>query len=58
MNTYQEEETCTAPLPDGIEIYSARFTGEGRARCLHCNFVCGYWDCACELEHDCEGEEN
>jgi len=39
--------------PATIEFYSAHLTGEGRARCTACNFVSAYWECGCELEHDC-----
>lgn len=52
INTELEE--CTEPAPETIEFYRTTFTGEGRARCTECEFVSAYWECACELYHDCE----
>lgn len=36
-----------------IEFGNAWFTGAFIAKCKKCNFVCAYWECGCELEHDC-----
>jgi hypothetical protein len=49
-----EDDTCTAPLPENLEIFSAHFGGHAVAECKLCNFKSVFWDCAHELEHDCE----
>ena len=47
----EEWECCENPkLPDGISVSF----GFGMASCDKCSYRCGYWDCACELEHDCK----
>lgn len=45
-------EQC--PTPKGIEFYQSRMTGEPRARCNKCEFVSAYWECGCDLLHDCK----
>lgn len=52
--TMQTEEICTESAPESITFYLTAFTMEKRARCKNCNFVSAYWECACELVHDCE----
>jgi len=47
------EDTCMEPLPDGVRVYLGRFTGSPVAVCDHCDYMRGYWECACELVHDC-----
>jgi len=49
-------EVCTEPAPESIEFYNTRITGTGVASCKNCSFTCVYWECACELSHDCESE--
>ena len=44
-------EGCVAP--DSISTGHAHFSGAYVATCNLCDYVCAYWDCACELEHDC-----
>ena len=44
---------CETELPDGISI--AR--GTAFASCYKCGYKCGYWECACDLVHDCEDED-
>jgi len=40
---------------DTITVYRARFTGSPVARCEACGWLCVYWECPCEWEHDCDG---
>ena len=40
-----------APL--SITTGYSQFGGAYIATCALCDYVCAYWDCACELEHDC-----
>jgi hypothetical protein len=52
-NTLEIEEwvCCENPeLPDGISVSF----GFAVASCSKCSYRCAYWECACELEHDCE----
>jgi hypothetical protein len=49
-NCYDE---CTELAPESITFYSARFSGTGVAECKNCNFKSVYWECACDLFHDC-----
>ena len=46
---------CEADLPNGVSVGKAWLTGQFVATCAHSGFVCAYWDCPCELSHDCEG---
>lgn len=43
---------CTPPKK--IEFGNTWFTGNFVAKCKKCNFVSAYWECGCELEHDCD----
>ena len=51
---YEEYEAtcCEGLVPVGVSIAF----GTGMASCS-CGFRCAYWECACELEHDCSKEE-
>ena len=49
MDTLYECDT-----PEKIYFNRAWFSGEGRAYCHACQFVSAYWECGCELEHDCK----
>jgi hypothetical protein len=40
-----------ATLPDGITISR----GSAIASCGFCGYRCAYWECACELVHECNG---
>ena len=40
-------------IPDTVRASFGRFGGALTATCSACSFVCGYWECACEWEHDC-----
>lgn len=48
-------EECSTPKPDSVTISRAHFTGAAVATCSACSFTCAYWECACELVHECEG---
>jgi hypothetical protein len=48
-----DEELCTEPLPKSIRTYSAHFTGAGCAECVNCDFKSVYFECACDLLHNC-----
>lgn len=55
--TEEMEDYCCgneATLPIGITLTSARFTGNPIAECEFCEYRCAYWECPCELEHNCE----
>lgn len=52
MITDYEEDVCDEALPEGIWITR----GFGTANCRYCNFRSAYWECACDLEHDCNEE--
>ena len=47
-------DVCTEPLPDGMRVYRTRLAGNLVAECERCDKVFAYWECACELAHDCE----
>lgn len=60
LDLFETEYCCgsEATLPAGIRISNARFTGNPIAECDLCgDFRCAYWECPCELVHDCQ-EEN
>ena len=38
-------------LPNGVNISR----GTAFATCDFCSFKCAYWECPCELVHECEG---
>lgn len=42
---------CVAPR--GVIVSGAWLTGVPVARCLDCGWTCAYWDCACDLDHEC-----
>ena len=47
-----EDFCCGALIPERMSV--AR--GTAMASCP-CGFRCGYWECACELIHDCVLED-
>jgi hypothetical protein len=55
-NTLEIEEwfCCDSVAPKKIRFGFSQFGGSYNAYCDKCSFVCAYWDCACELEHDCK----
>ena len=50
----EHEDICAEPMPEGISIHRTILAGNLVATCKHCDYVCAYWECACELVHDCE----
>jgi hypothetical protein len=50
----EEDFCCDVPAPKKIEFGFSHFAGMWRATCKNCSYVNSYWECACELEHDCE----
>ena len=57
MTTTTEIATCECcvELQDTIETYHARICGSYVARCTTagCEFASAYWECGCELNHNC-----
>lgn len=52
MNT--DVYCCESPaLPKGVNTYHSLFGGYV-ASCDNCDYVCVYWECACELAHECK----
>ena len=49
-----DDDVCTMSTPDTIRFYNTTFTSELRATCTECEFVSMYWECNCELEHNCD----
>lgn len=54
MSTLTDWECCEATTPKKIRFGYSQFGGSFNAYCDKCSFVCAYWDCACELRHDCK----
>lgn len=48
----QHFEMCEPP--EKIIFGEALWTGERRAYCKNCDIVFAYWECSCDLEHDCK----
>lgn len=47
------EDHCSEPIPDSMRVVVSRITGDYSAVCDSCGWRCFYWDCGCELAHDC-----
>ena len=45
---------CDSKTPNGMTIYHSHFGGNLVAKCNSCTTIWGYWECACELVHDCQ----
>jgi hypothetical protein len=43
--------------PDSVSTGYTHFSGAYVATCNLCDYVCAYWDCPCELEHECVGND-
>lgn len=54
MNTLEEVCCINPKLPKGINTYYAHLSGAYVASCVNCEYVCAYWECACELAHNCK----
>lgn len=60
VDEYEAPYCCgdEATLPNGVEITRSRFTGQAVAVCYLCeDFRSVYWECPCELVHECEGNK-
>jgi hypothetical protein len=44
-----EETCCEASVPSKVNIAF----GTAMASCERCSYRCAYWECPCELRHDC-----
>ena len=42
--------------PETVDIFPAWLSGTPVASCRECGMRWGYWECGCELAHDCDGE--
>lgn len=45
-------------MPKTMRAYYSHLSGAYVAACDNCDYVCAYWECACELAHDCEKESD
>lgn len=45
---------CDSKTPSGMTVYYSHFGGNLVAECDSCTTIWGYWECACELVHDCQ----
>ena len=45
-------ESCAIPSSTITTGYFG-WGGEYIAKCSTCSYVCAYWDCVCELDHEC-----
>ena len=50
--SYSEHEVCE--LPSDVTITGSHFAGTPVATCDACDYRCVYWDCVCELDHECK----
>jgi len=50
-----EDYCCDSGVPNGMRVYNSRIGGNLVAECATCTTVWGYWECACELVHECQG---
>lgn len=50
MNDNDHDE-CV--MPNGVRGYTSRLGGNYVATCDTCGHVWAYWDCVCELDHEC-----
>ena len=53
INDVFDYECCDIKAPKKIEFGFSHFAGMYRATCKKCSYVNMYWECACELVHDC-----
>lgn len=47
--THDCNEGEHAPIPETVTVAF----GTAFATCYNCSFKCPYWECSCELAHDC-----
>jgi len=48
---------CDTELQYSVKIHTAHLGGHAVATCSECDFTCVYWDCACDLVHECEADK-
>lgn len=49
-----EDYCCNGDVPNGMTVYRSTITGCLVTRCDSCDTIWAYWECACELAHECE----
>jgi hypothetical protein len=49
-----EDYCCNRGVPIYMTVYRSHMAGNLAAKCERCTTIWGYWECACELAHDCE----
>jgi hypothetical protein len=54
----EEEAHARCEAPKSIQTSHSRITGAFIAYCKNCYFKCAYWECGCELEHNCKEYKN
>lgn len=54
----EEQAHATCKAPKSISTGHSRITGDYTASCNRCAYRCAYWECACELAHDCKDYKN
>lgn len=54
----QDTHTCDTELPKSVYFSNTRITGASIAECSACGFKSAYWECACDLVHECQEEVN
>jgi hypothetical protein len=47
------EEQCYEPLQPNFTFYRSRFAQTSIASCDLCGYKAHYWECQCELNHEC-----
>lgn len=60
LQVFVEEIVCceSQALPAGMVAYCSPVSGAYVAACNSCRYVNAYWECVCELVHNCEENEN
>lgn len=53
--TVDEWDHVCDPVPAGVSVGRSRLAGTLLAECAVCGWRCAYWECACDLAHDCDG---
>lgn len=53
IENVEEWFCCDSQGPKGMSFGMSSFGGAYVAKCSKCSYVCAYWECPCELEHDC-----
>lgn len=48
------DDICENPMPKYMKTQHSNLSGDYVAICEKCDYVCAYWECACELMHECK----